>query len=191
MQNLKENIDKLNKYLDNKDYNDIDIIDLIKYISNNFGTKLKLNLEKKNKLDEILKLKSKVLFVLVDGMGYYKVNSLDNSSIIKRNLKIPIQTVNPTSTACVLSSICSASYPAEHGIFGWWHYIKTRNVNCCPLLYMERKTHLTLDEKGIDENEIFKFKTIFEKFKCNVNISILNFQENLLERKQILMAFIQ
>lgn len=172
MQNLKENIDKLNVYLNNKNYNDIDIVDLMKYISNNFGANLKLDKEKKSKLDEVLNLKSKVLFVLVDGMGYYKVKSLSESSILKNNLKGNIQTVNPTSTACVLSSICTASYPTEHGIFGWWHYIRSKDINCCPLLYVERKTYLDLDKKGIDTKDIFDFKSIFDSYNTNVNISM-------------------
>ena len=172
MQNLKENVDKLKLYLNNKSYNDIDIIDLIKYISNNYGTNLKLDKDKKNKLDNMLNLKQKVLLVLVDGMGYYKVENLDESSVLRKNLKYPMQTVNPTSTACILSSICSASYPTTHGIFGWWHYIRSKNINCCPLLYVERKTYLDLDKKNIGSKELFNFKSIFDSYNCTVNISM-------------------
>ena len=119
MQNLKENIDKLNKYLNSKNYDEIDIVDLVKYIVNNYGAGLDINLKKKKILSNILllSLNTKLVFVLVDGLGYYKVRDLKDSYLLKQNLKSSIQTVNPTSTACVLSSIASASYPSKHGIF--------------------------------------------------------------------------
>lgn len=173
MQNLKENMDKLNEYLNNKNYNkDVDIVDLIRYIYNNFGTNLEIDLKKKEILDKYIKLKNKVLFVLVDGLGYYKVKDLSENSILKQNLKTGIQTVNPTSTACVLSSIASANYPAIHGILGWWQYLRSENINYCPLPFVERKTGINLKEKGIYTKDVFEFISVLNELKSNVNVSM-------------------
>ena len=113
MQNLKENIEKLNNYLSDTSYNDIDIVDLIKYLSSKFGVKQEIKKEKYQRLEEYIGDSKKVLLVLVDGLGYYKVNELSDSSILKKNLMTGIRTVNPTSTACVLTSVCSTKYPSE------------------------------------------------------------------------------
>lgn len=173
MQNLKENMNKLNEYLNNKNYNkDLDIVDLIRYIYNNFGTNLEIDLKKKEILDKYIKLKNKVLFVLVDGLGYYKVKDLSENSILKQNLKTGIQTVNPTSTACVLSSIASANYPAIHGILGWWQYLRSENINYCPLPFVERKTGINLKEKGIYTKDVFEFISVLNELKSNVNVSM-------------------
>lgn len=173
MQNLKENMDKLNEYLNNKNYNkDVDIVDLIRYIYNNFGTNLEIDLKKKEILDKYIKLKNKVLFVLVDGLGYYKVKDLSDNSVLKSNLKTGIQTVNPTSTACVLSSIASANYPAIHGILGWWQYLRSENINYCPLPFVERKTGINLKEKGIYTKDVFEFISVLNELKSNVNVSM-------------------
>lgn len=173
MQNLKENMNKLNEYLNNKNYNkDLDIVDLIRYIYNNFGTNLEIDLKKKEILDKYIKLKNKVLFVLVDGLGYYKVKDLSENSILKQNLKTGIQTVNPTSTACVLSSIASANYPATHGILGWWQYLRSENINYCPLPFVERKTGINLKEKGIYTKDVFEFISVLNELKSNVNVSM-------------------
>lgn len=173
MQNLKENMDKLNEYLNNKNYNkDVDIVDLIRYIYNNFGTNLEIDLKKKEILDKYIKLKNKVLFVLVDGLGYYKVKDLSENSILKQNLKTGIQTVNPTSTACVLSSIASANYPAIHGILGWWQYLRSENINYCPLPFVERKTGINLKEKGIYTKDVFEFISVLNELKSNVKVSM-------------------
>ena len=172
MQNLKENMDKLKMYLENKNYNDIDIVDLVRYIYNNFGANFQISENKEKTLSKYINMNNKVLFVLVDGLGYYKVKSLSDNYILKNNLKKDISTVNPTSTACVLSSIASASYPSEHGIFGWWQYLKDKNINYCPLLFIERKTGINLKEKDVKISEIFKFESMLDKLNTNINVSM-------------------
>lgn len=172
MQNLKENMDKLNAYLDSKNYNDIDIVDLVRYIYNHFGTNLELDSKKKEVLDKYINPKDKILFVLVDGLGFYKVKDLSDNSVLKNNLKASVSTVNPTSTACVLSSIASAKYPSEHGILGWWQYLRNKDVSYCPLPFVERKTGINLKEKGIDTKDVFEFNSILNELNITVNISM-------------------
>ena len=172
MQNLKENMDKLNAYLDSKNYDDIDIVDLVKYIYNHFGTNLELDSKKKEVLDKYINPKDKILFVLVDGLGYYKVKDLSDNSVLKNNLKASVSTVNPTSTACVLSSIASAKYPSEHGILGWWQYLRNKDISYCPLPFVERKTGINLKEKGIDTKDVFEFNSTLNALNTTVNISM-------------------
>ncbi len=172
MQNLKENMDKLNAYLDSKNYDDIDIVDLVRYIYNHFGTNFKLDSKKKEVLDKYINPKDKILFVLVDGLGYYKVKDLSDNSVLKSNLKTSISTVNPTSTACVLSSIASAKYPSEHGILGWWQYLRNKDISFCPLPFVERKTGINLKEKGIDTKDVFEFNSTLNALNTTVNISM-------------------
>lgn len=172
MQNLKENIEKLNKYLSNKNYNDIDIVDLVKYLYNSFGANLKIDTNKFELLKKEIPLNKKVLFVIVDGLGYYKVKGLNEKSILKQNLKRGIQTVNPTSTACVLSSVASASYPSTHGILGWWQYLRNKDISYCPLLFVERKTGINLKEKCIDVNDVFNFDSVLNKLNTDINVSM-------------------
>lgn len=166
--NTKENIEKLNEYLQNKNYNDLDIIDLIKYICSKYGADFK-NYNKDKKFDDIITPDKKVVLILVDGLGYYKVKSLGDNSVLKRGLKTSLQTVNPTSTACVLTSIASASYPAEHGILGWWQYSKKHGINYYPLLFSDKMGNSLL-KKDIKIDEIFDYKSIFDKLDVEANI---------------------
>ena len=78
-----------------------------------------------------------------------------------------IRTVNPTSTACVLTSIFSASYPNSHGIYGWWDYNVDFDLNYIPLLLKDRKTGEDVSSKI---KEIFKFTPVLDKFNAKVNI---------------------
>ena len=111
-----------------------------------------------------------MVFILLDGFGYYKLRRLGENSILKQNNKMKIKTVNPTSTACVLTSLMSASYPNQHGIYGWWDYNKDYDLSYYPLLLEERKTGEKLKDKGISDKEIYKFESIFNKFKTKVNV---------------------
>lgn len=166
--NTKENLDKLNNYLSDRSYNDLDIVDLIRYIANHYDATFEGDI-KQERLKNMVPLSNKVLLVLVDGLGYYKIADLKEGSILKENLKMPLQTVNPTSTACVLTTLASGMYPCDHGILGWWQYSKKHDVNYYPLLFCD-KAGENLKNKNIQANEIFKFDSIFDKFNAKVNI---------------------
>ena len=121
MKNSEENISKLNKYFEYRDTISVDIVDLVKTLAINNGANIKKT-KGVDILEKILPNKKHTIFVVLDGFGYFKLSKLDKESILKQNVKMRIKTVNPTSTACVLTSIVSASYPNEHGIYGWWDY---------------------------------------------------------------------
>ena len=167
--NLEENINKLKNYLNYRNEIKNDIVDLSKVIASNNGANIKLN-EDQKELKELIPSKKHTVFILLDGFGYYKLQTLPDTSIIKQNLKCKLKTVNPTSTACVLTSLISASYPSQHGIFGWWDYNKEYDINYYPLLFSQRRSEMSLEEKGIKVQDIFKFEPIFNKYKTKVNI---------------------
>ncbi len=169
MRNIEENIDKLNKYFEYRDSITVDIVDLVKSlaIANGVNIKKTRGVEIAEKL---IPKKKHTIFIILDGFGFYKLSRLDKDSILKQNAKMRIKTVNPTSTAAVLTSIVSASYPNEHGIYGWWDYNKDYKLNYYPLLLEERKTGEKLSDKNISTQDIFKFVSIFDKFKTNVNV---------------------
>ena len=167
--NTKENLEKLENYIKEKNCsNDIDIVDFMKFVSSNYGVYFKSD-KKINKLKKEILLKRNVLLILVDGLGYYKVKSLSDTSILKQNLKMPMQTVNPSSTACVLTSLCSSCYPSEHGVFGWWQYDKSLDINYYPLLFKSQKG-VSLYDLGFSKNNVYHFKSIFDRYNIPVNL---------------------
>lgn len=168
IKNTDENIKKLEEYINTRDFDEIKITDLINFFAYKAGANVECT--KKDRIENLVPLKKNVLFVLVDGLGAYKVADLNEESILRKNLVAAIDTVNPTSTACVLTTLCSGKEPAEHGIFGWWNYSKSKNLEYYPILFKERNTGLDLKEKGINVEDIFKFDNIFDKFKCEVNV---------------------
>lgn len=169
MKNKEENIEKLNKYFEYRDSITVDVVDLMKALAMQNGVKI----EKTRGMEIAEKLIPKekhTVFIVLDGFGFYKLSRLPQDSILKQNSKMRIKTVNPTSTAAVLTSLMSVSYPNEHGIYGWWDYNEDYNLSYYPLLLEERKTGEKLESKGIGVEEIFKLTSVFDKFKTKVNV---------------------
>lgn len=169
IKNLEKNVKTIEEYLEYKKTQTIDIVDLVNYFAYKNGVKIKFN-DKMSRIDNIVNPKQNIVFILVDGMGAYKVANLDDKSILKQNIKAAIQTVNPTSTACVLTTVATGKYPSEHGILGWWNYSKENNISYYPLLFLENKTGKSLEEKGYKMKNFFKYNSLFEKYNKDVNI---------------------
>lgn len=169
IKNLEKNVKTIEEYLEYKKSQTIDIVDLVNYFAYKNGVKIKFN-DKMSRIDNIVNPKKNIVFILVDGMGAYKVANLDDKSILKQNIKAAIQTVNPTSTACVLTTVATGKYPSEHGILGWWNYSKENNISYYPLLFLENKTGKSLEEKGYKMKDFFKYNSLFEKYNKDVNI---------------------
>lgn len=167
--------ESLKDYINNKDlllpnYNNLNIVDLVKYLYSRYG----VDCEKTNnikKLEEFIPLKKHTVFILVDGMGSNLVNILGDNSILKKNKVTDMVTVSPSSTGCVLTSLATATYPNEHGIIGWYNYNRDYNIDYYPLLFSSRKEGKSLKELGIEVSDIFKKSSKLNEL--NVNTTVL------------------
>ena len=155
-------------------YNKHNIIDLIRTIYNYCGTNFKNNKNMKD-FKKYVKNNKNIIFILVDGFGYNLVNSLSNESVLKKNLKKKLNTVFPSATGCVLNSIITGRYPSETGLFGWYGYHRKSETEYYTLLLNDRKTNENLK---LDDKDIFKYDTVFNKFNRKVNILFPNFLLN-------------
>ena len=147
--------------------NDINIIDLIRLLYKYAGNSHKLN-NKTEKLKEYIQNKKHIFFILIDGMGSNLINSLDNSSVLKKNKIMDIKTVNPTSTGCVLTSIMTAEFPIQHGILGYNSYNRECNLSYCPLLLKNRITNNNILDEEIPLEKIFKYNSKLKELKRKV-----------------------
>lgn len=155
-------------------YNEHNIIDLIRTVYNYCGTNFKNNKNMKD-FKKYVKNNKNIIFILVDGFGYNLVNSLSNESVLKNNLKKKLNTVFPSATGCVLNSIITGRYPSETGLFGWYGYHRKSETEYYTLLLNDRKTNENLK---LDDKDIFKYDTVFNKFNRKVNIIFPNFLLN-------------
>ena len=150
---LKEVINENNLILPN--YSNLNIIDLMKVLYGRLGIEYKKNKNTKY-LEDLIPNNNHVLFIISDGTGSNVINRLSDNSILKRNKKLDLLTVFPSTTACVLTSIVTAKFPLEQGIWGWFNYNRKLCKQYYPLLFKERKTLEDLKNQGVLMEDIFK-----------------------------------
>ncbi len=165
---LKEYIKQENLLL--PDYNNLNIVDLVKYLYSKYGIKCEEN-DNIKKLKDIIPDKKHTIFILVDGMGSNLINILNNNSILKKNKITDMITVSPSSTGCVLTSLATATYPSEHGIIGWYNYNREHNIGYYPLLFSDRRHNKDLKEFDIKVGDIFKVNSKLNEL--NVKTTVL------------------
>lgn len=150
-------------------YNNPNIVDLMKTIYSRYGIKIKTN--KNMKLFKtMIPNNNHIIFILSDGTGSNLINKLNDDSILKRNKKDDIITVFPSTTACALTSLVTAEFPEVHGIWGWFNYNRTLNIEYCPLLFCDRSEELNLLDYGIDSKQIFLHCSLLNDLKTKVNV---------------------
>ena len=172
---------KANKLI-KPNYNKPNIIDLLRTTYNYCGSNFKSNKNIQYFKKEI-KYNKHIIFILVDGLGYNQINKLDKHSILKTNLKTKVNTVFPSATGCVLNSVITGRYPSETGLYGWYGYHRETKTEYYTLLLNDRKTNENL---SLEDKDIFKYDTIFNKFNREVNVVFPNFLVNSRYSKHVI-----
>ena len=142
-------------------YDKTDIVDLVRLIYNYSG----MNFKETKCMQELKKYvlnKKHIVLILVDGMGSDLLDNMTNKGLFYNNKKMDIQTVFPTSTGCVLTSVATSKYPSSMGIFGWFGYNRKLDLNYYTLLTKERKSK---EDLNINLKKIFKRPSIFNELK--------------------------
>ena len=168
MNNLKKIIKENNFVF--PDYNDINIVDVAKCLYAKCGYGGVNETKKIEELNHIIPDNKHYLLILSDGTGSNIINKLSYNSFIKRYKIRDINTVFPSTTGCVLTSLVTATYPEEHGIWGWFNYNRSLNRDYLPVLFSDRKTMNSLEEYEIESDEIYKVSSVLKHLNLKVNI---------------------
>jgi hypothetical protein len=104
------------------------------------------------------------LFVLADGLGMNLVDGLPATALLRRGLAREMRSVFPSSTAPALTSLATGSWPAEHGITGWFVYLTTKRLHATVLPYIERFSGKSLED-SIRLETMFRTRPIAPLFK--------------------------
>ena len=147
-------------------YDEPNIVDLVRLLYNYCGMNYK---ENKNiqLLKKYISNKKHLVLILVDGMGSDLLNKMPEKGLFYDMRKKDIQTVFPTATGCVLTSLATARYPSSTGIFGWYGYNRKLNLNYYTLLTKDR---ISNEDLNIDLKKVFKYKSVLNSLKRDVNV---------------------
>ncbi|MGV8141172.1 MAG: alkaline phosphatase family protein, partial [Candidatus Woesearchaeota archaeon] len=111
---------------------------------------------------DISKYKNVILLV-IDGLGYNYLIRKGNGSIMKDNLRGRMTSVFPPTTASCVTTFATGVAPQQHGITGWFVYLKELGMITTVLRTQPRIRGCNFSDMDIDLNDIFTEKSISKK----------------------------
>ena len=101
-----------------------------------------------------------LVFVLCDGLGMNTLGRLPQSSFLARHYKMTLNATFPSTTACALTSVATASYPNQHGVTGWFTHLPELDITILPLPFVERFSKQWLTERGLRPEDVFPLRAM-------------------------------
>jgi predicted AlkP superfamily pyrophosphatase or phosphodiesterase len=147
-------------------YKDGSIVNLMSSIKKAFGGKSLYQPLKLNGFD-IGKLSNKsIVLIIIDGLGYEYLKKYGKNNFLHKNLKGKITSVFPATTAAAITSLMTGVAPQQHGLTGWFMYLKEIGMISAILPFTTRAGNFSLDKK-IKYKDIYNQKSFFEGLKAN------------------------
>lgn len=114
-------------------------------------------------LTELIGRADHLIFVLLDGLGMSTVRRLPAASFIASHVRRQLIATCPSTTACALTTVATASFPNQHGISGWFTYLPELLTTATVLPFKERFTGQPLVERGIRPQDVLRLPPILPR----------------------------
>lgn len=124
--------------------------------------------ETANQIGETFADAQQLVIVLVDGLGMNFIDKLEPSSFLRRHLRMELQTVFPSTTSSVFTSLATAAWPNRHSIIGWDMYLDEVDAVATILRFERRHDGEPLDRLGVVEGQAYPFSSLFSGYTGNL-----------------------
>lgn len=151
--------------------NEANLIDFLNAIYKRLGINDVVNNENSEKLLNLIPVSKNYVFILIDGMGYNLLKKALPDSFLTQNIKLPMNTIFPSSTGTVLTSLATALLPEKHAINGWFSYQKS-NDECFMTLPFKNRFDTNIPLKT-SFDEVFFANPLFKNLPVQTN-AIMN-----------------
>ena len=124
-----------------------------------------------NKLKKALHKKYKnVIYICFDGLGIYPLKqNLGKGSFLRKNIVKKITSVFPSTTTNATTTLHSALYPSQHGLFGWSLYFE--NLNQCVDIYLRKNSYTGKQVVAKEVEEYMEFDCFYDKNRSDYKIT--------------------
>jgi hypothetical protein len=110
-------------------------------------------------------LKNKnIILLIIDGLGYEFLKKHGKNTIFENNLQGKMTSVFPSTTATATTTLTVGEAPQQHGLTGWFMYLKEIGAVTAVLPFITRSGGVEL-EKKVPYEKIFNQKSFFEDLK--------------------------
>ncbi len=114
-----------------------------------------------------LKLKTNIVLVVVDGLGYRYLLEKANEGGLKKYLKDSLTSVFPSTTASAITSFVTGQSPKTHGATGWFMFLKELGT-VVALLPFASRYGASLSSAGITPYDIIGVPSLFNQLDRRV-----------------------
>lgn len=111
--------------------------------------------------DEIARYRNVVLMV-IDGLGYRFLQQ-QPSNLIAEAMLARLTSVFPSTTASAITSYLTGLTPLEHGLTGWFTYLRELGSIATVLPFRPRHGGPTYSAMGVDPARLFRWPNVFEQ----------------------------
>jgi len=115
-------------------------------------------------LDDLKKYKN-IVFILIDGLGFQYLEKYGKKSFLKKHCIKKITSVFPSTTASATTTLETGVAPQQHGITGWFMFLKEVGVITKILPFKPRYGGLDFTKDKIQRKDIYTEKRIVDKIK--------------------------
>ncbi len=145
-------------------YNGGSLINLIASIEKALGKGSKYKPLNKLNPNE-LKNSKNVVLMLIDGLGYNFLMKNGKGTVFNENIRGKMTSVFPSSTSAAIPTLFTGLSPQEHGMTGWFMYLREFGAQIIPLPYVPRLKGGSNLGKLTPVKEIFNIKPLSNRLK--------------------------
>ena len=135
------------------------LVNLMSRISQNYGASNHYSPLQLGPLDNMDEARNVVLLV-IDGMGYHYV--AEHGGLLQDNMQTRLTSGFPSTTASSITTFLTGQASQEHGLTGWFVYLREIDQVTAVLPFVARGSTQLLSEQGIDIASLYGHVPIFD-----------------------------
>jgi predicted AlkP superfamily pyrophosphatase or phosphodiesterase len=103
-----------------------------------------------------------IILIVIDGLGYKYLTENHKNSFLAKHLHSKITSVFPATTAAAMTALSIGVPPQQHGLTGWYMYLKEIGSIVAPLPFTTRSGNFNLTNGGVNYNDLIPMESIFK-----------------------------
>lgn len=111
----------------------------------------------------------RIVLMVIDGLGYNYLSSRRDSTF-NRHLQGPLTSVFPTTTASAITSFYTGVAPQQHGITGWFMWLRELGSVATVLPFMPRHGGISYTQLGVEPRQLFNRPSMFADLEARCHV---------------------
>lgn len=114
---------------------------------------------------EMLEASKHVVLLVIDGLGYDYLRRRLPGGALEAGLSAPMTSVFPSTTTSAVSTFLTADAPQQHGLTGWFLWLREIGTVATPLPFRSRPENRQLESFGLKPGALFDRRPVFDRIE--------------------------